>query len=77
MDGGKDVAQLAEQHKLSDSTIYQSVRQHKVDMGSGPSGALTTDEKVESTQLRRENRELKRERDFLRRAATYFAREQQ
>jgi len=36
---------------------------------------MTTTEKTELVRLRRENRELRRERDLLERATVYFARE--
>jgi len=38
-------------------------------------GALTSSEKEELQQLRRENRRLKMERDILKKAAAFFAKE--
>jgi transposase len=35
---------------------------------------LTSEEKEELSQLRKENRELRRERDFLTQATAFFAR---
>ena len=49
------------------------MKQARVDNGHGPAGALTTPEKEELGVLRREVRELRRERDFLRQATAYFA----
>jgi transposase len=51
------------------------VRQATVDDGAGPPGALTTAEKEELSQLRREVRVLRMEREILKRAATFFAKE--
>lgn len=38
-------------------------------------GALSTDERAELDALRKENRELRMDREILRKAAAYFARE--
>jgi transposase len=38
---------------------------------------LTIDERAKLKELERENRELRMERDFLKKAAAFFAREQQ
>jgi transposase len=46
-----------------------------VDEGKGPVGALTTAEKAELSQLRREVKVLRMEREILKRAATFFAKE--
>lgn len=74
LDGRKTVSEICRQHGLYDSAVYNWVRQAKVDAGKGPAGALRTDEKEELARLRKENRELCRERDFLKDAAAYFAR---
>jgi transposase len=46
-----------------------------VDGGEGPPGALTSAEKEELAHLRREVRVLRTEREILKRAATFFAKE--
>ena len=51
------------------------MRQAEIDQGNNPSGALTTAERQELTRLRRELRQVKMERDFLKKAASFFARE--
>lgn len=71
--GRKSVAEVCKEHGLYDSSVYTWLKQAKVDAGEGPAGALTTDEKRELAALRKENRELRRERDFLVDAAAYFA----
>ena len=73
LSGRKTVAQVCQEHELYDSSVYGWVKQARVDSGAGPSGTLTTTEKEELSALRRENRELRRERDFLKDAAAYFA----
>ncbi len=51
------------------------VRRSKIDAGKGPRGALTTAEREEFARLKKENRVLKVERDLLKKAAAFFARE--
>ena len=48
----------------------------KIDAGNGPSGALTTAEKAELAVLRKEVRELRMEREILKKATTFFAKYQ-
>jgi transposase len=47
----------------------------EIDDGKGPPGALTTAEKEELSHLRREVKVLRMEREILKRAATFFAKE--
>ena len=70
------IAQVARDLDLTESALRNWVRQADVDEGHGRVGALTTEEKEELQLLRRENRTLKMERDFLKKAATFFAKEQ-
>jgi len=51
------------------------VKQADIDEGRGPEGELTTTEREELRRLRRENRHLQMERDFLRKTAAYFAKD--
>jgi transposase len=74
-EGGRSVGQVAQQLDLSDSLIRIWLRQAQVDEGDGPPGALTTAEKAELSQLRREVKVLRMEREILKRAATFFAKE--
>jgi transposase len=53
--------------------VYQWVKQAQVDRGKGATDKLTTGDKAELSQLRREVRELRRERDFFEQATAYFA----
>ena len=74
-EGGRAVSQVARDLDLSDSLIRIWLRQAEVDDGKGPAGALTTAEKAERSQLRREVKVLRMEREILKRAATFFAKE--
>jgi transposase len=51
------------------------VRQAGIDAGAGDKGELTSAEKQELTQLRRDNRVLREEREILKKAAAFFAKE--
>jgi transposase-like protein len=73
--GGRNVAQVARDLGLADSLLHTWLRQADVDAGNGPTGALTTAEKEELSQLRREVKVLRMEREILKRAATFFAKE--
>ncbi len=60
---------------LSESAVRRWVEQYKADSGCGLEGALTTDERSELRQLRRENRRLLEEREILKKATAFFAKE--
>jgi transposase len=51
------------------------VAQGEVDDGRGPASALTTAEKEELSHLRKEVKVLRMEREILKQAATFFAKE--
>lgn len=72
---GRVPNQLAQEFNLSAWTIGHWVKQASRDEGKGD-GGLTTDERVELAELRRENKKLKEERDILSKAAAWFATEQ-
>ena len=73
--GGRTAAQVARDLGLADSLVHAWLRQATVDEGQGPPGALTTAEKAELSQLRKEVKVLRMEREILKRAATFFAKE--
>ena len=72
---GKSVAAVARDVDVPESSLHQWVRQHDIDAGKGPAGALTTSERQELTELRREVREVRMERDFLKKAAAFVCHE--
>jgi len=51
------------------------VKQSQVDRGKGPPGAITTAEKEELARLRKEVRELREDREILKKAAAFFAKQ--
>ncbi len=72
---GKTVYQAARDLDLTETALRRWVEQAEVDAGRGRSGELTSDEREELSRLRRENRRLQLERDFLKKAAAFFATE--
>jgi len=70
-----NLSKVARDLDLTEGTLRQWVKQAEVDAGRGPEGALTSEEREELRRLRRENRTLEMERDFLKKAAAYFAKE--
>jgi transposase len=73
--GERSIAQVAQDLDLVESALRRWISQADVNVGKGPAGALTSDEKAELAQLRREVKRLKEEREILKAAATFFAKE--
>ena len=71
---GRSPEELAREFEPTAQSIRNWVAQAGRDAGRG-NGGLTTAEREELTQLRRENRQLRLERDILSKAAAWFARE--
>jgi transposase len=71
---GRRPEELEKEFEPTAQTIYNWVAQADRDTGVRHDG-LTTAERQELTKLRRENRQLKMERDILSQAAAWFARE--
>jgi transposase len=71
---GRTPEELAHEFEPTAQTIINWVAQAERDAGVRHDG-LTTAERQELTRLRRENRQLKMERDILSHAAAWFARE--
>src|SRR5450432_550016 len=70
----KSVGQVAEELDLTETSVRAWVRQAEVDARRSSHGPLTSDEKAELTRLRRELKTVTMERDFLKKAAAFFAR---
>jgi transposase len=72
---GKSVGQAARELDLTESALRSWVERARADRGTGRPGVLTTVEREELGRLRKENRTLRMERDILKRAAAFFAKE--
>jgi transposase len=75
LSGTKTAGQVARELDLTETAVRSWVKQAKVDGGKGPAGALTTAEKEELARLRKEVRELKIDREILKKAAAFFAKQ--
>jgi transposase len=71
---GRGFDELAKEFGCTSWSIRQWVKQADRDVGRGD-GGLSTAERQELTRLRRENRQLKMEREILSKAAAWFANE--
>ena len=71
---GRSPTELAREFEPSAESINAWVKQANRDEGRREDG-LTTQEREELRRLRRENRQLKREREILAKATAWFARE--
>jgi transposase len=72
--GGKLIREVADDLGVSEQTLRNWVRQGDLDDGRRSDG-LTSSEQEEMRRLRRENRVLRQEREILKKAAAFFARE--
>jgi transposase len=70
---GNTAAGVARDLDLTETAVRSWVKQADID--EGHSDGLTTAEREELARLRRENRVLREERDILKRATAFFARE--
>jgi transposase len=71
---GKSRRELADDLGISTETLRQWVKQAELDAGVRHDG-LTTTEREELRRLRRENQILREEREILKKAAAFFAKE--
>jgi len=70
---GNTAASVARDLDLTETAVRSWVRQADID--DGQRDGLTSSERAELARLRRENRVLREERDILKRATAFFARE--
>jgi transposase len=75
IDEGKSVGQVARELDLTESALRNWVERARADRGTGKPGALTTAEREELFRLRKENRVLAEEREILKKAAAFFAKQ--
>ena len=74
LDEGKSVAQVARELDLTASALRNWVEHARADRTKGRTG-LTREEREELRRLRKEVRTLRTEREILKKAAAFFAKE--
>ena len=70
---GKSVGEICRDLDLTETAVRRWLAQADID--AGRRDGLTTAEREELSRLRRENRVLRDERDILKKAAAFFAKE--
>jgi len=74
-EGDKSIGEVAHEMDLTDSALRAWVKQAQIDASGGLDGELTTREREELRRLRRELRQVKMEREILKKATAFFAKE--
>ena len=72
---GKSIGQVCRELDLTETSVRKWVEQEEVDSGRSPGSALTTEERDELRRLRREVTTLRMEREILKKATAFFAKE--
>ncbi len=75
LEEGQSVTQVSKDLDLTQSSLGKWVEQARANKGQSTRGTLTSDEKAELAQLRKEVRTLRTEREILKKAAAFFAKE--
>jgi transposase len=71
--GDRSIGQVAKDFDLTETAVRAWVRQAEID--AGERDGLSTEERQELAQLRRENRRLREDVEILKRATAFFAKE--
>ena len=73
--GDRTVRQVASDLDLTETALREWVKRAEIDAGNGPPEALNTVERDELRELRKRVKRLEMEREILKKAAAFFAKE--
>jgi transposase len=78
IESGRPIAQVARElglgaQLLSRWVLVERASDEPAEPAAGGQGVLSVDERAELARLRRENAELRKDREFLKKAAAFFA----
>jgi transposase-like protein len=73
--GGRSITQVAADLDLTETALREWVKRAATDAGKGPPNVLTTAERDELSELRKRVKRLEMEREILKKAAAFFAKE--
>jgi transposase len=73
--GDRSVGQVAKDFDLTETAVREWVKQAERDAGTRNDGGLTSGERRELAELRRDNRRLREDVEILKRATAFFAKE--
>jgi transposase len=71
--GDRTTREIARDFDLTESAVRRWVTEAQID--AGERAGLTTEERKELAELKRENKRLREDNEILRRASAFFARE--
>ena len=75
LEGGRSIGEVTKQFDLTESSLREWVKRAAAEAGKGPAEALTTAERAELVELRKRVKRAEMERDILKKATAFFARE--
>ena len=73
--GEKPISQICRDLDLTDSSVRKWIKQDVIDNGKMKQNSLSETDQQELNRLRGENKRLKMERDILKKATAFFAKE--
>jgi transposase len=73
--GDRSIEQVARDLDLTETALRSWVKRADIDAGKGRPDALTTAERAEIAELRKRVKRLEMEREILKKAAAFFAKE--
>lgn len=73
--GDRTVREVARDLDLTETALREWVTKADIEAGKGPPGALNMEERSELAELRKRVKRLEMEREILKKAAAFFAKE--